>query len=68
MYAVMHACCHLCVCVCVCVCMHLCLCVCCSFAFRTAQLCVMYPSMIMIVHHLVLSLAVKEKERPYIVL
>ena len=63
----------MCVCVCVCTCVHVCVlacarvcvCVCVCAVLLNAELtnCEMYPSLqlIMIIHHLVLSLAVKEK-------
>ena len=62
---------HVCVCVCVCVCTcaHVCVlacarvCVCAVLLNAELTNCEMYPSLqlIMIIHHLALSLAVKEK-------
>ena len=70
MHLCMHACCHLCVHVCVHVCMCVCTCACMCAVHLHAELtnCEMYPRLSMVVHHLVLSLAVKEKEQPYIIL
>ena len=66
MYAFIHACVLSFVCACVCVCT--CACMCAVHLHAELTNCEMYPRLSMIVHHLVLSLAVKEKERPYNIL
>ena len=68
MYAFMHACVLSFVCLCVCMCVCTCACMCAVHLRAELTNCEMYPRLSMIVHHLVLSLAVKEKERPYIIL